>query len=123
MSSETKYEYLSNERKKLQQLGWLPSWFTTPSWQVFKPKYQYGDEQAVLGRHRTIARTLARHMVGREAEWEEKFFNEMWNGILSPSTPALSNTGTDRGMMVSCSGQTVGDDVASFYSNLRETAL
>ena len=38
-------------------------------------------------------------MIGREAEWEEKFFNEMWNGILSPASPALANTGTDRGMM------------------------
>lgn len=122
-SHPSKYETLSNERKKLQAMGWLPDWYTTPAWQVFKAKYQYQDEPAVLGRHRTIAKTLARHMKGREAEWEEKFFQEMWNGILSPSTPALSNTGTDRGMMVSCSGQMVGDDVDSFYSNLRETAL
>lgn len=118
-----KYERLSNERKELQAKGHLPAWYTTPGWQMFKEKYAYGGEAAVRGRHQTIAKTLAKHLKGREAEWEGKFFNELWDGILSPASPALSNTGTNRGMPVSCSGQMVGDDVDSFYSNLRETAL
>lgn len=118
-----KYERLSNERKELQAKGHLPAWYTTPGWQMFKEKYAYGGEDAVRGRHQTIAKTLAKHLKGREAEWEGKFFNELWDGILSPASPALSNTGTNRGMSVSCSGQMVGDDVESFYSNLRETAL
>lgn len=118
-----KFEQLSHERKRLQAIGDLPHWYTTQGWQMFKTKYAYTGEAAVKGRHRRIAQTLAKHMKGREAEWEEKFFHEMWSGILSPASPALSNTGTDRGMMVSCSGQFVGDDVDSFYSNLRETAL
>jgi ribonucleoside-diphosphate reductase alpha chain len=117
------YERLSKERKLLQDNGDLPSWYTTPGWQMFKEKYAYKGEAAVRGRHRTIAKTLAQHMVGREAEWEEKFFKELWDGILSPASPSLANTGTDRGMPVSCSGQMVGDDVDSFYSNLRETAI
>lgn len=117
------FEQLSRERKTLQSLGHLPSWYTTQGWQMFKKKYAVPGEHAVLGRHRTIAKTLARHMKGREAEWEEKFFSEMWDGILSPASPALSNTGTDRGMMVSCSGQVIGDSVDSFYTALRETAL
>lgn len=119
----SKFEALSAERKHLQSLGHLPPWYTTASWQMFKKSYAVPGEEALLGRHRAIAKTLAKHMIGREAEWEEKFFNEMWNGILSPASPALANTGTDRGMMVSCSGQYVGDDVDSFYSNMRETAL
>lgn len=118
-----KYERLSNERKELQAKGHLPAWYTTPGWQMFKEKYAYGGEDAVRGRHQTIAKTLAKHLKGREAVWEGKFFNELWDGILSPASPALSNTGTNRGMSVSCSGQMVGDDVESFYSNLRETAL
>ena len=119
----SKFEVISAERKHLQSLGHLPPWYTTAAWQMFKKSYAVPGEEALLGRHRAIAKTLAKHMIGREAEWEEKFFNEMWNGILSPASPALANTGTDRGMMVSCSGQYVGDDVDSFYSNMRETAL
>ena len=117
-----KFEQLSAERKALQAQGHLPEWYTTQAWQMFKNKYAVPGEDALLGRHRTIAKTLARHMKGREAEWEEKFFREMWDGILSPASPALANTGTDRGMMVSCSGQYIGDSVESFYTNLRETA-
>lgn len=117
------FEQLSHERKSLQAIGHLPDWYTTQAWQMFKKSYAVQGEDALLGRHRRIAKTLAKHMIGREAAWEELFFNEMWNGILSPASPALANTGTNRGMMVSCSGQFVGDDVDSFYSNMRETAL
>lgn len=118
-----KFEQLSAERKHLQEIGHLPSWYTTQAWQMFKQKYAVPGEDAVRGRHRTIAKTLARHMKGREAEWEELFFNELWDGILSPSSPALANTGTDRGMMVACSGQVIDDSVDGFYTAMRETAL
>ncbi len=116
------FEALSAERKALQAAGSLPDWYTTQGWQMFKSKYAVEGEDAVRGRHRTIAKTLARHMVGREAEWEERFFDLMWRGVLSPASPALANTGTDRGMPVSCSGQVVGDSVDSFYKGLHETA-
>jgi ribonucleoside-diphosphate reductase alpha chain len=118
-----KFEQFSKERKELQAKGYLPDWYTTQGWQMFKEKYAYDGEQAVLGRHRKIASTLAKHMKGREAEWEEKFFRELWDGVLSPSSPALANTGTDRGMMVACSGQVVGDSVEDFYTGMTETAL
>lgn len=117
------FELLSAERKRLQALGLLPDWYTTQGWQMFKQKYAVDGEEAVYGRHRTIARTLARHLRGREEEWEEKFFNLLWNGILSPASPALGNTGTDRGMVVSCSGQVVDDSVDGFYKALHETAM
>lgn len=122
-ASLDQYEALGQERKRLQELGHLPSWYITPGWQMAKEKYIVEGEDAILGRHRTIAKTLARHLKGREAEWEEKFFNLLWSGILSPASPALGNTGTTRGMVVSCSGQVVGDSVDDFYSSLRETAL
>lgn len=118
-----KFETLSQERKQLQAEGFLPQWYTTQGWQMFKEKYAVPGEMAVLDRHITIARTLARHMRGAEAEWEDKFLHEMWTGILSPASPALANTGTNRGMVVSCSGQKVEDNVESFYDNLKETAL
>lgn len=118
-----KFEQLSKERKRLQKKGHLPDWYTTQGWQMFKEKYAYEGEPAVYGRHRKISQTLAKHMKGREVEWEEKFFNELWDGILSPSSPALANTGTTRGMMVACSGQVIGDSVEDFYKGMMETAL
>lgn len=117
------FEQLSAERKALQKNGDLPAWYTTQGWQMFKEKYSVEGEAALRGRHETIAKTLARHMVGREEEWERRFFALMWSGILSPASPALANTGTRKGMPVSCSGQVIGDSVESFYGNLHETAV
>lgn len=117
------FEQLSAERKALQKNGDLPAWCTTQGWQMFKEKYSVEREAALRGRHETIAKTLAKHMVGREEEWERRFFDLMWSGILSPASPALANTGTRKGMPVSCSGQVIGDSVESFYGNLHETAV
>ena len=121
--TKRKFETLSAERKELQKLGHLPEWYTTQAWQMFKKSYSVDGERAVLGRHRTIAKTLARHLGKHATEYEEKFFHELWNGILSPASPALANTGTKRGMVVSCSGQAIGDSVHDFYTALRETAV
>lgn len=118
------HEQLSAERKEWQAKGWLPEWYITQGFQLLKNNYLVeGEGEGLRGRHRTIAKTLAQYMPGEEAYWEEKFFDIMWSGVFSPATPVLANTGTDRGMSVSCSGQFVADDVDSFYTNLRETAL
>ena len=40
-----------------------------------------------------------------------KFFDYIWRGWLNLATPVLSNTGTDRGLPISCFGIDVGDSV------------
>lgn len=117
------FEELSEERKRLQKEGLVPEYYTTQSWQMFKAKYAVPGENGVRGRHKTIAKTLAQHMKGKEQEWEDKFFKLLWNGWLSAATPVLANTGTDRGLTVSCSGQTIGDSIDSFYKNRHESAM
>ncbi|HDU7846672.1 ribonucleotide reductase N-terminal alpha domain-containing protein [Acinetobacter baumannii] len=117
-------EALSAERKALQAKGLLPHWYTTAAWKMLKTKYLPKGEHHLRDRHRTIARTLARHLpVQYQAEYEGHFFNEMWDGILSPSSPALANTGTKHGMPVACSGQKINNSVWDFYTDLRETAM
>ncbi|MDR8241235.1 hypothetical protein FPK82_23545, partial [Acinetobacter baumannii] len=110
-------------RKDLQKKGLLPEWYTTAGWKMFKAKYGLPSEGNHLrGRHETIAKTLARHLPQQyQAEFEERFFNDLWDNILSPSSPALANTGTDRGMVVACSGQKIGNSVFDFYEGLKET--
>jgi ribonucleoside-diphosphate reductase alpha chain len=56
-------------------------------------------------------------------EWKEKFFSIMWKGWLSPSTPVLANTGTNRGLPVSCAGSYVPDSIDGIYAAKRETAM
>ena len=120
----TQYEILSQERKSLQQQGLVPEWYSTQSWQMFKSRYMVNGEKGVKERFENIAKQLARHLpVKYRMEYTNLFFNLMWKGILSPSSPVLANTATDRGCSVSCSGQYIGDSVDSFYGNLHETAM
>lgn len=119
--TETIYQKLSEERKELQELGHYPEWFTTPSFQLFKAKYLH-NAVGMRDTFERISKTLARHMPDSE-EWETKFFNLLWRGHLAASTPVASNTGTNKGLPVSCSGQYVGDSIDSFYSNQHEAAM
>ena len=117
------YEELSSERKKLQEEGLLPDWYTTSGWQMFKAKYAYPGEDGVKGRWKTIAKTLSQYAPKDGTDWEKEFFDIMWNGWFSPASPVLANTGTDRGMNVSCSGGYVEDSIDGFYSALHEQAM
>jgi ribonucleoside-diphosphate reductase alpha chain len=120
--SDNLYDKLSVERKDLQQQGLIPDWYTTAGWQMFKSKYLYGTDRAVRGQFERIAKTAAKHVPTLD-EAETKFFDLLWKGWLSPSTPVLANMGTDRGMPVSCSGTVVTDSIDGFYSNLHEVAM
>ena len=115
------YEKLSQERKQLQRDGHVPEWFTTGGWQLVKEKYLH-KAVGLKDTYMRIAKTAAQHTDEPES-WAARFFDVMWNGWLAPSTPVLSNMGTNKGMPVSCSGQYVGDSIDSFYSNYRESAL
>ena len=120
------YDKLSKERKELQEQGLVPDWYTTGGYQMFKQKYEYNTQgQSVKGQFERIAKTAALHLNGTKygSEAEGKFFELLWKGWLSPSTPVLANMGTDRGMPVSCSGTVVTDSIDGFYSNLHEVAM
>lgn len=114
------YEKLGNERKALQAEGLLPEWFTTAGYQLFKDKYLWAASPRA--QYETIAATLAIHTDDYE-KWKTKFFDLLWKGWLSPSTPVLANTGTNRGLPVSCSGGYVADSIDGFYTARREAAL
>lgn len=124
--SETIYDKLSKERKRLQKEGLVPEWFTTGGYSMFTQKYEYDTNgRSVRGQFGRIARAAAAHLKGTkfEAEAEGKFFDLMWNNWLSLSTPIMSNMGTDRALPVSCSGGVVDDSINGFYKNRYETAI
>jgi ribonucleoside-diphosphate reductase alpha chain len=53
----------------------------------------------------TIARRLGKPQLA------SKFFDYIWKGWLCLATPVLSNTGSDRGLPISCFGIDVGDSI------------
>ena len=116
------YDELGEERKRLQEQGRLPNWVTTVAWQMLKENYlstKYPDLESVYTR---VAKHAASYTT-TPAEWQEKFYNLLWNGHLAASTPVLSNMGTGVGCPVSCSGNYVGDSVYAFYDAQKENAI
>ena len=116
------YDKLSKERKSLQEQGLAPEWMTTGGFQLFKEKYQYGTDKSYRGQCERISDTAARHTDDYEG-WKPRFFNLLWKGWLSCSTPVLANMGTGRGLPVSCSGGCVEDSIEGFYDARKEAAL
>jgi len=115
------YTRLSNERKKLQAEGEVPEWYTTAGYQLFKERYAYPEGTTPKQQYTRIANTLAVH-TPNPGKFRQEFFELLWRGWLSPSTPVLSNTGTTRGLPVSCAGSYLGDSIDAIYEGLRETA-
>lgn len=115
------YNKLSEERKRMQEEGTLPEWYSTGAWQMFKKKYLFGAE-TWLDQIKRICKTAAKHTPNPDY-WEPKFFELFWKNWLSPSTPILANTGTTRGLPVACSGCYTGDSVPSFYETAKEIAV
>lgn len=122
------FEKLSQERKSLQESGDIPDWFITQAWQLFKQKYSW-EGASVTETYKRIASTLAKHAKTKpdwwdsNKTWEDAFFEVLNKGYLAASTPVLSNTGTNKGCPVSCSGQYVDDSIYGFYESRLETAI
>jgi len=116
-------EATSQERKQLQKEGKLPKWFTTQGWHLFKTKYANEGEDGWGGRAEVIARVAAKHAPKDGTDWEADFYEMIYKGWYSCSTPSLSNTGTKKGFNISCSGQYVSDSVDGFYTSLHEAAM
>ena len=70
--------------------------------------YLYQDETPREAYHR-VAKTVARRLY--KPEMSSTFFDYIWNGWLCLASPVLSNTGTDRGLPISCFGIDVADSI------------
>lgn len=124
------YKTLSRERKDLQAKGLLPDFYTTGGYQLLKNNYLWAETP--LAQYQAIAKSASIHVEGKMPlpmgctykTWYEAFFDLLWKGWLSPSSPVLSNMGNPlRGMPVSCSGQFISDSIDGFYTNLHESAV
>ena len=59
--------------------------------------------------YKRVSDAVARRLY--KPELAEKFFQYIWDGWLCLASPVLSNTGTDRGLPISCFGIDVADSV------------
>jgi ribonucleoside-diphosphate reductase alpha chain len=59
--------------------------------------------------YKRVAKTIAKRLY--KPELADRFFEYIWNGWLCLASPVLSNTGTDRGLPISCFGIDVADSI------------
>ena len=86
-----------------------PTWGNTD---VYKKTISGGylfDGETPREAYTRVSKTVARRLY--KPEMAEKFFEYIWNGWLCLASPVLSNTGTDRGLPISCFGIDVADSI------------
>ena len=123
-----KYERLSHMRKQLQADGLAPEWMSTASYQLLTGQDYLDTAETPRDMYLRIAKRAAEltefdipTYFGYDT-WFEAFFDIMWKGWLSPSTPILTNMGNSRGHPIACSGTYLGDSIISFYEARKEIA-
>lgn len=123
MSQGVNYREL---KEKWKAEGEIPEWYSTNALQFFMDSYSYKGE-SVRSRDKTTCKYLAENSPSVYPEWwdtdeytkglnyEQVYFNVVYRdgyGVLS--TPLKANGGLpERGMPISCSGQTLFNSVAS----------
>ena len=108
----------NNEWKKGED---YPAWGNTD---VYKKTISGGylfDGETPREAYQRVAKTVARRLY--KPEMAETFFNYIWNGWLCLASPVLSNTGTDRGLPISCFGIDVADSIQDIGSKNLEMML
>ena len=96
------------------ELNWelgvdFPLWANTEVYVKTVSKGYLLDGETPKDAYWRVATTVAKRL--RKPDLASKFFDYMWRGWLNLATPVFSNTGTERGLPISCFGIDVGDSI------------
>mgnify|MGYP003322493627 FL=1 len=109
-----------------EELGWeldvdFPSWANTEIYvKTISKGYLLAGEKPKDAYWRVATRISQRL---NKPQLATKFFDYIWKGWLNLATPVLSNTGTDRGLPISCFGIDVADSIYDIGSKNLELML
>lgn len=109
-----------------EDLGWelgvdYPEWGNTEIYvKTISKGYLLAGEKPKDAYWRVASRVAQRL---DKPQLASKFFDYIWKGWLNLATPVLSNTGTDRGLPISCFGIDVADSIADIGSKNLEMML
>ena len=87
----------------------FPSWANTEIYVKTISKGYLLEGEKPKDAYWRVATTVARRL--NKPQLATKFFDYIWKGWLNLATPVLSNTGTDRGLPISCFGIDVADSI------------
>ena len=109
-----------------EDLGWelgvdFPEWGNTEIYvKTISKGYLLAGEKPKDAYWR-VATKVAQRL--NKPQLASKFFDYIWKGWLNLATPVLSNTGTDRGLPISCFGIDVADSIFDIGSKNLELML
>jgi len=109
-----------------EELNWeldvdFPSWGNTEIYvKTISKGYLLAGEKPKDAYWRVASRVAQRL---NKPQLASKFFDYIWKGWINLATPVLSNTGTDRGLPISCFGIDVADSIFDIGSKNLELML
>jgi ribonucleoside-diphosphate reductase alpha chain len=106
--------------ESLKKQNECPEWVNEQAYATLSNGYLLPNETPKAA-YRRLAKTAADIL--KKPEFENKFFNYIWNNWLCPSSPVLSNFGTNRGLAVSCFGGVAEDTLDDIFKNYHEMAM
>ena len=97
-----------------EELGWelgvdFPDWANTEIYVKTISKGYLLAGETPKDAYWRVSTSVARRL--GKPQMASKFFDYIWRGWLNLATPVLSNTGTDRGLPISCFGIDVADSI------------
>lgn len=97
-----------------EALGWeigvdFPTWGNTEIYVKTISKGYLLEGETPKDAYWRVATTVAKRL--QKPELASKFFDYIWKGWLNLASPVLSNTGTERGLPISCFGIDVADSI------------
>jgi ribonucleoside-diphosphate reductase alpha chain len=109
-----------------EALGWelgvdFPTWANT---EIYVKTISNGyllEGETPKDAYWRVATTAAKRLA--KPEMASKFFDYIWKGWLNLASPVLSNTGTERGLPISCFGIDVADSIADIGGKNLEMML
>lgn len=109
-----------------EQLGWelgvdFPIWANTETYVKTVSNGYLLKGETPKDAYWRVTTTVAKRL--QKPEMASKFFDYIWKGWLNLATPVLSNTGTERGLPISCFGIDVGDSIDEIGTKNRELML
>ena len=85
-----------------------PEWMDEVALSTISKGYLLSEETPKKA-YRRVANAVAIRL--NRPDLENKFFKYIWNGWIGLASPVLSNTGTDRGLPISCFGIDTPDSI------------
>lgn len=105
---------------ELKSKNLAPDWMEVQSYDKLRKGYMLKGETP-RDMYRRIADSAAHHL--KIPGMSDEFFDLMWDNILCPSSPVLSNAGTNRGLPISCYGIDVADSVFDISGKIQEMSM